>query len=95
MDRIEGGLLIACIRLPIIHGEIYLSSIPGCLAVLERNQAYLIQGNGLNLQDFISAENAAYAHYFLIVALMKRVAYSFAPKVDGEAAGWRRPVNEK
>ena len=81
----EGGLLTACIRLPIVYGERDLVSIPGCLGALERNQTNVILGDGSNLWDFVSAENAARARYLLAVALMKRTANSSAIKVDGEA----------
>lgn len=84
-DDGEGGLLTACIRLPIVYGERDLVSIPGCLGALERNQTKVILGDGLNLWDFASAENAARAHYLLAVALMKRVTNPSAPEVDGEA----------
>lgn len=84
-DDGKGRLLTACIRLPIVYGERDLSSIPGCLGALEKNQTNVILGDGLNLWDFASAENAARAHHLLAVALMKRAVDSSAPNVDGEA----------
>jgi len=81
----EGGLLTACIRLPIVYGERDLVSIPGCLGALEKNQTNVILGDGSDLWDFASAENAARAHYLLAVALMKRTVNPSALKVDGEA----------
>lgn len=81
----EGGLLTACMRLPIVYGERDLVSVPGCLGALEKNQTNVILGDGSNLWDFVSAENAARAHYLVAVALMKRSANPSALKVDGEA----------
>ena len=82
---IKGGLVIACIRLPIVYGERDLVSILGCLGALEKNQTNLILDDGSNLWDFVSAENVACAHRLLAVALMKRFADASAPKADGEA----------
>ena len=84
-DGSDGGLLTACLRLSIVYGERDSISIPGCLAALEGNQTNVILGNGANLWDFVSAENAAYAHHLLAVALVRRFADPSAPKVDGEA----------
>ena len=84
-DGGKGRLLAACIRLPIVYGERDLTSIPGCLGALEKNQTNVILGDGLNLWDFVSAENAARAHHLLAEALMKRGTNSSAPRVDGEA----------
>lgn len=81
----NGGFLAACVRLPIVYGERDLVSIPGCLSALEKNQTNVVLGDGSNVWDFASAENAAYAHHLLAVALMKPAVDPSAPKVDGEA----------
>ncbi len=81
----EGGLLTACIRLPIVYGERDLVSIPGCLGALEKNQTNIILGDGSNLWDFVSTENAARAHHLLAAAMMNRTTNPSALKVDGEA----------
>jgi sterol-4alpha-carboxylate 3-dehydrogenase (decarboxylating) len=85
-DMNQGSLLTACIRLPIVYGERDLVTIPGCLGALENNQINVILGHGTNLWDFTSAENSAYAHHLIAVALMKRVVDSSASNVDGEAS---------
>ena len=78
----NSGLLTACIRLPIVYGERDLLSIPGALAVLEKKQTWFQLGDGTNMWDFCSADNAAMAHVLLAKALL---ASQGNPKVDGEA----------
>jgi sterol-4alpha-carboxylate 3-dehydrogenase (decarboxylating) len=77
------GMRTACIRLPIVYGERDLLSVPGILALLEKGQTYFQLGNGTNLWDFASADNAATAHVLLAKSLLARDPG--APKVEGEA----------
>ncbi|CAF9924400.1 MAG: erg26, C-3 sterol dehydrogenase [Alectoria fallacina] len=82
----QSGLLTACIRLPIVYGERDLVSIPGALAALEKNQTNFQLGDGSNMWDFASADNAAKAHILLAEALLRSVEKDYTtPKVDGEA----------
>ena len=77
------SLRTACIRLPIVYGERDLVAIPGALAALEKGQTNFQLGDGSNLWDFASVDNAASAHVLLAKALLEnRPATS---KVDGEA----------
>lgn len=77
------GLCTACIRLPIVYGERDLFAIPGALVALEKGQTHFQLGDGSNLWDFASADNAATAHVLLATALL--VQDPAASKVDGEA----------
>ncbi|KAK3168319.1 hypothetical protein OEA41_004766 [Lepraria neglecta] len=79
------GLLIACIRAPIVYGERDLLSIPGSLEALEKKQTGFQLGDGSNMWDFASADNVAMAHVLLAKALLARHRDPTAPKVDGEA----------
>lgn len=81
----DSGLLTACIRLPIVYGERDLLSIPGALAALEKKQTRFQLGDGTNMWDFCSADNAAMAHVLLAKALLASQGNPSAPKVDGEA----------
>ena len=77
------SLRTASIRLPIVYGERDFVAIPGALAALEKGQTHFQLGDGSNLWDFASADNAASAHVLLAKALLaERPATS---KVDGEA----------
>ena len=64
-----------------------LVSIPGALSALEKNQTNFQLGNGLNMWDFVSADNAAEAHILLAKALLRDALTleHTSPKVDGEA----------
>jgi sterol-4alpha-carboxylate 3-dehydrogenase (decarboxylating) len=73
----------ACIRLPIVYGERDSLSVPGILAILEKGQTNFQLGDGTNLWDFASADNAAAAHVLLVKALVARDPR--AAKVEGEA----------
>lgn len=75
----------ACIRLPIIYGERDLLGIPGALSALRRGQTGVQIGDGNNLWDFCSADNAAAAHVLLARALLLSPSQTGASKVDGEA----------
>ena len=55
------------------------------LGALQRGQTGVQIGDGGNLWDFCSAENAAAAHVLLAKALLLRYSWTGAPKVDGEA----------
>lgn len=77
------GLRTSCIRLPIVYGERDLVSIPGALAALEKGQTNFQLGDGSNLWDFVSVDNAAAAHVLLAKALLR--ADGTRPKVAGEA----------
>ena len=57
-DR-ESGMCTAWIRLPIVYGERDLLSVPVILALLEEGQTNYQLGDGTNLWDFVSADNAA------------------------------------
>ena len=81
----DPGLLTACIRLPIVYGKRDLLSIPGSLTALEKGQIGFQLGDGSNMWDFSSADNAATAHVLLAQALLARLDNPAAPKVDGEA----------
>ncbi|CAF9915728.1 MAG: erg26, C-3 sterol dehydrogenase [Heterodermia speciosa] len=87
-DKGEKVLLTACLRLPLVYGERDLLSIPGCLRALERNQTGVLFGDGHNEWDFLSVENAAYAHLLLASGLNDRLVNGgdlSRPKLDGEA----------
>lgn len=90
------GLRTACIRLPVVYGERDQLAVPKALEALEKGQTMFQLGDGSNLWDFVSAENAAAAHVLLAKALL--AAGASAPKVDGEAFnitdGERRPIWE-
>lgn len=73
----------ACIRLPIVYGERDLLSVPRMLSLLEKGQTNFQVGDGTNLWDFASADNAAIAHVLLAKALLARDPG--AQKVEGEA----------
>ena len=79
------GLLTACIRLPIVYGERDLLTIPGALAALEKKQTRFQLGDGKNMWDFCSADNAAIAHVLVAKAMLASRGDPSAPKVDGEA----------
>ena len=79
----RNSLRTACIRLPIVYGERDLVAIPGALAALEKGQTHFQIGNGSNLWDFASADNAANAHVLVTKALLAE--RSTTSKVDGEA----------
>ncbi|MCJ1409629.1 hypothetical protein MMC19_003710 [Ptychographa xylographoides] len=81
----DAGLALrtACIRLPIVYGERDPLAVPGALEALRKGQTNVLLGDGSNLWDFTSADNAASAHVLLAKALLKRELS--APKVDGEA----------
>ena len=88
-------LLTACIQLPIVYGERDLLSIPRSLAALEKGQTGFQLGDGSNVWDFASADNAGTAHVLLFRALLAQLGNPSAPEVDGEAFnitdGERRP----
>ncbi len=81
--RAGSFLSTACIRLPIVYGERNLLAVPAALAVLEKGQTNFQLGDGSNLWDFVSADNAAKAHVQLAKALAGQ--NNVARKVDGEA----------
>ena len=83
INKQKSGLRTACIRLPIVYGERDSLSVPNMLALLEKRQTNFQLGDGRNLWDFVSAENAATAHVLLAKALLAQ--HPAAPKVDGEA----------
>jgi len=79
------GLHTACICLPIVYIERDLVAIPGALAALEKGQTHFQLGDGSNLWDFASADNAATAHVLLAKALLSQNDADATPKVAGEA----------
>ena len=82
-DRL--GLLTACIRLSIVYGERDNLTIPDLLATLEKKQTIFQLGDGTNMWDFCSADNAATAHDLLDNAMLASHGNSSAPRVGGEA----------
>ena len=78
-----GCLCTGSIRLPIVYGTHDLTSIPGCLGALEKGQTNIQIGDGKNLWDFCSTNNAAIAHAILAQALLG--IHGSTAKVDGEA----------
>ena len=81
----QSALRTACVRLPIVYGERDLRAIPGALAALEKGQTNFQLGDGSNLWDFTSADNAATAHVLLAKALLAQNDSQTTPKVAGEA----------
>ena len=84
-NKLEPGLCTACIRLPIVYGERDLLAIPGALAALEKGQSNFQLGDGSNLWDFASADNAAMAHVLLAKALLAHNNGQTTLRVVGEA----------
>lgn len=78
-----GYLSTGSLRFPIVYGTHDLTSIPGCLGALEQGQTNVQIGDGKNLWDFCSTENAAIAHSILTQALLG--TRETTAKVDGEA----------
>ncbi|KAL8746541.1 MAG: hypothetical protein Q9190_001459 [Brigantiaea leucoxantha] len=83
--RPESKLRTACVRLSLVYGERDQLSIPGALAALEKRQTTFQLGDGKNLWDFVSADNAAMAHILLSKALLTQPRDHTGPKIDGEA----------
>jgi sterol-4alpha-carboxylate 3-dehydrogenase (decarboxylating) len=78
----EGYLLTAALRFPIIYGTHDPVAIPGCLLALQKGQTTVQLGDGKNLWDFCSIENACAAHSSLVEALLST---EDTGKVSGEA----------
>lgn len=78
-----GYLLTGALRLPIVYGSNDTMSIPGCLQALEKGQTNVQLGDGKNLWDFCSADNAGSAHVLLARALL--TPRKGEDKIDGEA----------
>ena len=78
------SLRTACIRLPIVYGERDLVAIPGALAALEKGRTNFQLGDGSNMWDFASVDNAVTAIILLVRALQKPLLAT-GPRVDGEA----------
>lgn len=97
-DNVPKVFLTACLRLPLVYGERDTLAIPGCLKALERNQTSVIFGDGQNMWDFLSVENAANAHLLLAMALYDRCSGGIGeqrPKIDGEAFNITDGVRQK
>jgi sterol-4alpha-carboxylate 3-dehydrogenase (decarboxylating) len=78
-----GYLRTAALRFPIVYGTHDLTSIPGCLGALKKGQTDVQIGDGKNLWDFCSTENAAIAHSLVVQALLGRL--DCPGNIDGEA----------
>jgi sterol-4alpha-carboxylate 3-dehydrogenase (decarboxylating) len=81
----EGHLCTGSLRFPIVYGTHDLVTTPGCLGALQKGQTNVILGDGKNLWDFCSVENAAIAHSLLARALLNLTTSEDTAKVDGEA----------
>lgn len=62
-----------------------MTGIPASLEALRKNQTNVQVGNGKNLWDYCSTENAATAHSLLAKSLLDSHKCGRGPKVDGEA----------
>lgn len=78
-----GSLATAALRFPIIYGIRDTTTIPGYLNALAKGQTTTTLGDGKNLWDFCSAENAAVSHVLFASALLNG-SQSPKAKVDGE-----------
>jgi len=76
----SGFLFTGTLRLPICYGTHDTVSIPGCLRALRKGQTNVQLGDGKNLWDFCSTENAGNAHVLLTQALL-------TPKNDKDRIG--------
>ncbi|KAI9699594.1 MAG: hypothetical protein M1820_007093 [Bogoriella megaspora] len=80
-----GYLCTGALRFPIVYGTHDLTSIPGCLNALKNGQTNVQLGDGKNLWDFCSTENAAVAHLLLAQNLMNGQDDKAVGKIHGEA----------
>jgi len=81
-----GCLCTASIRLPMVYGTHDPSLIPGCLSALQKGQTNVLIGDGTNMWDACSIENACGAHSLLVRALLDpNRPQGPGAKVDGEA----------
>jgi sterol-4alpha-carboxylate 3-dehydrogenase (decarboxylating) len=81
----QDQLRTSCIRLPIVYGDHDRASIPGALSALQRGQTNFQLGDGSNMWDFCSTENAAEAHILLGKAPLSESGVAGSARVDGEA----------
>ncbi|KAF2121686.1 C-3 sterol dehydrogenase/C-4 decarboxylase family protein [Lophiotrema nucula] len=79
----SGHFCTGALRLPACYGTHDTMSIPGCLQALEKGQTNVQLGDGKNLWDFCSTENAGAAHVLLARALL--APRKDEDKIDGEA----------
>jgi sterol-4alpha-carboxylate 3-dehydrogenase (decarboxylating) len=66
----SGHLATGSLRFPIIYGTHDTATLPACLQSLKNKQTTVQIGNGDNLWNYCSTENAAVAHSLLVHALL-------------------------
>ncbi|KAF4636516.1 hypothetical protein G7Y89_g1583 [Cudoniella acicularis] len=80
-----GYLCTASVRIPMFYGTHDPMLVPGCLSALQKGQTNMLVGDGKNMWDACSVENASVAHSLLVRALLDPNRPQGAVKVDGEA----------
>ena len=83
------GMLTASLRLPSAYGDRDEQYIGGAIEALRRGEHKVQIGDNTNLNDCVSGENAASAHYLAIKALLEEEKLEWrrqsVEKVNGEA----------